>query len=73
MDLSTMKSKMDRAQYATSEEFLADMNQIFTNCKTYWQPGDPILTACHKLERTFLEKYSQMNKWLAKMEGNEDN
>ncbi|KAH8744255.1 Bromodomain-containing protein, partial [Diaporthe sp. PMI_573] len=32
MNLSTMKNKMDRGLYNSDEEFLADMNQIFTNC-----------------------------------------
>ncbi|KAK7699177.1 hypothetical protein SLS64_011806 [Diaporthe eres] len=72
MDLSTMKNKMDQNQYTSEEEFLADMNQIFANCKTYWKPTDNVYAACEKLEKTFLEKYSQMNKWLAKLEG-EDN
>lgn len=72
MDLSTMKAKMDRAQYTSDEEFLADMNQIFSNCKTYWKPGDPLYVSCEKLEKTFLEKYSQMNKWLAKIDGSEE-
>lgn len=72
MDLNTMKNKMEQAQYTSEEEFLADMNQIFTNCKLYWKPTDNVYAACEKLEKTFLEKYSQMNKWLAKLEG-EDN
>lgn len=72
MDLSTMKNKMDNNQYTSDEEFLADMNQIFTNCKIYWKPTDNVYGACEKLEKTFLEKYSQMNKWLAKLEGDEN-
>lgn len=72
MDLSTMKKKMDGNQYTSDEEFLADMNQIFTNCKTYWKPTDNVFAACEKLEKTFQEKYSQMNKWLAKIEGDEN-
>lgn len=72
MDLTTMKAKMDRNQYTSDEEFFADMNQIFTNCKTYWQPTETIYAACEKLEKTFLDKYSQMNKWLTKMEGSEE-
>ncbi|KAK2613695.1 hypothetical protein N8I77_000588 [Diaporthe amygdali] len=72
MDLSTMKKKMDQGQYASHEEFLADMNQIFTNCKTYWKPTDNVYAACEKLEKTFVEKFSQMHKWLAKMEGDEN-
>lgn len=72
MDLTTMKAKMDQNQYTSDEEFFADMNQIFTNCKTYWKPTETIYAACEKLEKTFLDKYSQMNKWLAKMEGAEE-
>lgn len=72
MDLSTMKAKMELGQYTSDDEFLADMNQIFSNCKTYWKPTDAIFAACEKLEKTFQEKFSQMNKWIAKMEGNEE-
>lgn len=72
MDLTTMKNKMDRNEYTSDEEFFADMNQIFANCKTYWKPTDSVYAACEKLEKTFLDKYSQMTKWLAKMEGNEE-
>lgn len=72
MDLNTMKAKMDKNEYTSSEEFLADMNQIFANCKSYWKPTDGIYAACEKLEKTFVDKYSQMNKWLTKMEGNEE-
>lgn len=72
MDLGTMKAKMDRNGYTSDEEFLGDMQQMFNNCYTYWKPGDPMYIACQKLEKTFQEKYSQMNKWLAKMDGVED-
>jgi len=71
MDLGTMKAKMDRREYASEEEFLDDMRQIFTNCYTYWTKKDAMWAACEKLEKTFEEKYSQMNKWIAKMEGDE--
>lgn len=71
MDLGTMKEKMDRKEYANEEEFLADMNQIFSNCYTYWAKKDPMWGACEKFQKTFEEKYSQMNKWIAKMEGDE--
>jgi hypothetical protein len=71
MDLGTMKAKMDRKEYADEHEFLADMNQMFTNCYTYWNKKDPMWGACEKLQKTFEEKYAQMNKWIAKMEGDE--
>ncbi|KAK3324655.1 hypothetical protein B0T19DRAFT_402874 [Cercophora scortea] len=73
MDLGTMKAKMDAGGYADEAEFLADMNQIFTNCFTYWSKKDAMYGACERLQKTFEEKYSQMNKWIAKMEGDEPN
>lgn len=72
MDLTTMKIKMDRNEYKSHDDFFADMTQIFTNCKTYWKPTDNVFAACDKLEKTFMDKYSGMNKWLAKLEGNEE-
>ena len=71
MDLGTMKAKMDRKEYTSEEEFLQDVRQIFENCYTYWAKKDPMWAACEKLEKTFEDKYSQMNKWIAKMEGEE--
>ncbi|KAH6855763.1 Bromodomain-containing protein [Chaetomium sp. MPI-CAGE-AT-0009] len=73
MDLTTMKAKMDARQYADETEFLADMNQIFTNCYTYWRQQDPMWAACEKLQKSFEDKFGQMNKWIAKMEGDEGN
>ncbi len=73
MDLTTMKGKMDRHEYADEAEFLADMNQIFTNCYTYWREADPMWAACEKLQKSFEDKFGQMNKWIAKMEGDEPN
>ncbi len=73
MDLSSMKAKMDRREYSDENEFLADMNQIFTNCYTYWSDQDPMWAACEKLQKSFEDKFSQMNKWIAKMEGDEGN
>ena len=71
MDLMTMKGKMERREYGTDEEFLADMRQIFDNCFTYWKKGDPMWLAGEKLQKTFEEKFTQMNKWISKMGGDE--
>ncbi|KAK4226803.1 homeotic protein female sterile [Podospora fimiseda] len=73
MDLSTMKSKMDNKEYQSEDEFLTDMNQIFNNCYTYWKETDPMWAACQKLQKSFEDKYSQMNKWISKMDGDEGN
>jgi len=72
MDLGTMKAKMDRHEYDSDEEFLKDMRQIFINCYTYWNKNDLMWASCEKLEKTFEEKYAQMNKWIAKMQGDEN-
>ncbi|KAG6222967.1 hypothetical protein E4U26_004879 [Claviceps purpurea] len=71
MDLSTMKAKMDRREYATEQDFLADMRQIFENCFTYWRKGDPMYMAGEKLQKTFEDKFTHMNKWITKMGGDE--
>ncbi|RSL98790.1 hypothetical protein CDV31_012467 [Fusarium ambrosium] len=72
MDLSTIKAKMDRKEYANEDEFLRDIRQIFDNCFTYWKEGDPMWAAGERLQKTFEEKFLQMNKWVAKMTGDED-
>ncbi|KAL6896473.1 hypothetical protein GGI43DRAFT_121180 [Trichoderma evansii] len=71
MDLSTIKLKMDQKQYTTEEDFLADVRQIFENCFIYWKKGDPMWAAGERLQRTFEEKFSHMNKWIAKLGGEE--
>ncbi|CCT64033.1 related to RING3 kinase [Fusarium fujikuroi] len=71
MDLTTIKAKMDRKEYNSDEEFVADVRQIFDNCFTYWKKGDPMWLAGEKLQKTFEDKFSHMNKWIAKMGGDE--
>ncbi|KAI0176103.1 putative Bromodomain testis-specific protein [Hypoxylon sp. FL1284] len=71
MDLTTIKAKMDRHEYTDEQEFLSDVRQIFTNCFTYHERGSPIWTNCEKFQKTFEEKYSTINKWIAKMDGDE--
>lgn len=72
MDLGTIKRKMDQGEYKTAEEFAADVRQISTNCYIYWKPNDPLWLAAKRLEKTFEEKYAEMNKWLARMTGVDD-
>ncbi|CAK7228594.1 hypothetical protein SCUCBS95973_006935 [Sporothrix curviconia] len=68
MDLGTIKANLDNHRYKTPEEFYADMRQIFSNVYTYWKRTDSIWAVCERLEKTFEEKYSHMNKWLGKLE-----
>lgn len=69
MDLTTIKANLDRGRYRSEDDFLTDMRQIFSNVYTYWKKNDPIWVVCERLEKTFEEKYAQMNKWLGKMDG----
>ncbi|KHN98070.1 Bromodomain protein [Metarhizium album ARSEF 1941] len=71
MDLTTIKAKMDRHEYASDEDFVGDMRQIFENCYTYWKKGDPMWQAAEKLQKTFEDKFAHMNKWISKMGGDE--
>ncbi|CAK7268226.1 hypothetical protein SEPCBS119000_002950 [Sporothrix epigloea] len=68
MDLGTIKANLDEHLYESPEEFHADMRQIFSNVYAYWKRTDTIWGICERLEKTFEEKYSHMNKWLGKLD-----
>ncbi|KAI2623481.1 putative Bromodomain testis-specific protein [Hypomontagnella submonticulosa] len=72
MDLGTIKAKLDRHEYTSEQEFLADMRQIFTNCYTYHEPGSVMYLNCERLQKTFEEKFGEMTKWISKMDGDEN-
>ncbi len=71
MDLTTIKRNLDRGIYDSPDEFVADVRQIFANVYAYWKPKDGVYQVCERLEKTFEEKYSQMNKWISK-QGSEE-
>lgn len=71
MDLGTIKKKMDGHEYTDAEEFATDVRQIFENVYLYWTDKDPMWVTCQKFQKTFEEKYSGMNKWISKMDGEE--
>lgn len=72
MDLGTIKSKMDRNEYATAAEFQADVHQIFKNCFTYWGKDADMSLSAERFKKSFDEKYVDMYKWLAKnLDGHE--
>ncbi|KKA30236.1 hypothetical protein TD95_003747 [Thielaviopsis punctulata] len=68
MDLGTIRAKMERHEYKSADEFSADVRQIFANCYAYWKETDQIYIDCKKFERTFEDKYSEMSKWISKLE-----
>ena len=67
MDLNTVRDKMQRHEYADENEFVEDIRQIFQNAHIYWSEGDQFYSAATKLQKTFEEKYGEMNKWLGRM------
>ncbi|KAB5526456.1 hypothetical protein GE09DRAFT_1293050 [Coniochaeta sp. 2T2.1] len=46
MDLATMKCKMDLGEYASDQEFIKDMRQMFANCRTYWPAKHELQERC---------------------------
>lgn len=42
MDLSTIRQKLDNKVYASSDEFVADLNQIIENCFTFNLPDSEV-------------------------------
>jgi hypothetical protein len=66
MDLGTMQEKMNCGEYASEEEFLTDIKQIFRNCYTYWPERHYMRTTCVRLREAFEEKYREMDRWIAK-------
>lgn len=67
MDLLTIKAKMDRRDYETSDAFAADVRLIVENCKSYWKKGDQLFSEAERFGKSFEEKFAEMGKWLAKM------
>lgn len=63
MDLMTIRGKMERGEYSRSEEFLADIRQIFQNCYEYWTNEDSVFKDCEKLEKYFGEQWQDRFKW----------
>ena len=52
MDLGTLKKNLKDNKYSTIDEALADLQLIWTNCKTYNMEGSEIWKLAHQLEKT---------------------
>ncbi|KAG2174404.1 hypothetical protein INT43_004427 [Umbelopsis isabellina] len=57
MDLSTIEKKLNDGDYATPEEFEADIRLMFNNCYTYNPPALPVHNMGKQLEKIFDEKW----------------
>jgi len=51
MDLSTLKKNLQKRKYEYLEEFTADLQLIWHNCKTYNQMGSEIYKQAEAMER----------------------
>lgn len=62
MDLGTVDQKLKEQQYATADEFYADVKLVFKNCYKYNGMDSPVAKLAQQLERVFDKK------WLEKPE-----
>ncbi|CAF1677278.1 unnamed protein product, partial [Adineta ricciae] len=60
MDLGTVKKKLENREYATPDEFAADVRLIFSNCYLYNAPTTDVVAMCKKVEQLFENKYAKL-------------
>jgi histone acetyltransferase len=51
MDFDTLKKNLVDGKFATIEDFLADFQLIWDNCKLYNMQGSEIYRICEKMEK----------------------
>lgn len=61
MDFGTISKKLDNGQYPTSKEFVDDMNLVFSNAKSYNQPGSEIYKTTEKVELDFKKQMAKID------------
>ena len=59
MDLGTVKSKLLGGEFENFDEFLAHIQLIWDNCKTYNMAGSEIYKICERMERTSRREISK--------------
>ncbi len=62
MDLTTVKTKLEKGQYTHPREFKHDVNLVWTNCMTYNADGSDYYVLASNLKKVFEEKYSKAIK-----------
>ncbi|CAF1287230.1 unnamed protein product [Rotaria sordida] len=60
MDLGTVKKKLENREYASPDEFAADVRLIFSNCYLYNGPNTDVVAMCKKVEQMFENKYAKL-------------
>lgn len=62
MDLTTVKRKLKRMEYADADNFVADVYLIFRNCYSYNPPDHEIVGMCMQLHEVFERLVMRMPK-----------
>nr|XP_057920328.1 bromodomain-containing protein 3-like isoform X2 [Doryrhamphus excisus]XP_057920329.1 bromodomain-containing protein 3-like isoform X2 [Doryrhamphus excisus]XP_057920330.1 bromodomain-containing protein 3-like isoform X2 [Doryrhamphus excisus] len=60
MDLSTVKTKMDRREYQDAQRFAADVRLIFSNCYKYNPPDHVVVAQAKKLQSLFEKRFAKI-------------
>ena len=60
MDLGTIRERFDNNYYLSSDEAVADFNQVFENCYLYNNPEDDIANMCKNLEWFYNKKMAEL-------------
>lgn len=62
MDLGTISKRLENCYYTSGQECIEDFNTMFSNCYTYNNPGEDIVSMAQTLERIFRTKLGDMPK-----------
>ena len=60
MDLGTIRKRLDNYYYLSSDEAVADFNQVFENCYLYNNPEDDISNMRRNLEWFYYDKMAEL-------------
>jgi hypothetical protein len=56
MDLGTVKKKLNNNAYGSPERLFADIEQVFTNCRTYNPPESDVTFMCNQVAEVYTQQ-----------------
>ncbi|KNC83241.1 hypothetical protein, variant [Sphaeroforma arctica JP610] len=60
MDLGTIRKRLISKSYTCVQECIADIKQVFINCRLYNPPGTDVFVMCGQVEKIFNQKIVKM-------------
>ncbi|XP_076003715.1 bromodomain-containing protein 3-like isoform X1 [Genypterus blacodes] len=60
MDLSTVRKKMDKAEYTDPQSFATDVRLMFSNCYKYNPPDHEVVAMARKLQDVFEMRFAKI-------------